>query len=375
MLHNYILRQAIWPLLSAITALGALALLTESISSLDLIIDQRQTLITYLQITGLALPQLVALIVPLAVFIASLYAMNRLQSDSELIVCSAAGMGRWQIASPVVKLAVVAMILNFAINAWVQPASFREMREKLYEVRADLAARLIRPGQFRQPAPGLTIYAKESEGRGRLIDLLIEDASDENRPVTYMAKVGQFTEIRGEPALVMTDGSIQALEENGSLQFLRFESYPFELTTFLEGPGNLFYKLSDRYLHQLIYPSPDSPWDWRNREKLLAEGHYRLSSPLFNVTFALMAMAAVLGGQHSRMGYTRRIIVASVAALLVRLLGFVAQSAAAGDVSLNVLQYLVPIAAGGVAAMVIISPGGRRKRSKPNPQLQEAPAV
>lgn len=362
MIHNYVLRQAIWPLLASVGALGALALLTHSISTLDLIIDQRQTLFTYFQITLMAMPQLVALILPLGVFIASLYSMNRLQADSELIVCSAAGMGRWQIAAPVVKLAIVALIANLAINLWVQPASFRSMRELIYEVRADIAAKLIRPGQYHSPAPGLTIYAKETERGGRMVDLLIEDASDPDREVVYMAKVGQFTEFGGEPALVMTDGSIQSIEPNGSLSFLSFESYPFALTSFLDGQGNLFYKLSDRYLYQLLFPSPDHPWDWKNRKDLLAEGHYRLSSPLYTLAFALIAMAAVLGGQFSRHGYAKRIVVASVAALVVRVIGFSVQSASADAVAANVLQYATPGLAGLVALLMIVKPERRMRQ-------------
>lgn len=353
MLHAYILRQAVWPLIASVGSLGLLALLTQSISTLDLIIDQRQTLLTYLQITGMALPQLIALILPLGVFIATLFASSRLHNDSELTVCSGAGMSRWQLASPLLKLATVALITNLAINLWVQPTSFREMRVKLYEVRSDLAAKLIRPGQFRTPANGLTIYAREIERGGRVVDLLIEDASDEERPVVYMAAQGQFTELRDEPALIMTNGSIQSREEDGSLSFLKFDSYPFELSTFIDGPGNLFYKLSDRYLHQLLFIDPNSLWDWNHREDLLAEGHYRLSAPLYNIAFALMALAAIIGGEFTRTGYGRRIAVAALAALGVRLLGFGVQSAAADTPWVNVLQYAVPVGAITVSSLML----------------------
>lgn len=362
MLHNYILRQAVWPLLAAVGALGGLALLTHSISTLDLIIDQRQGLITYFQITLMAMPQLIALILPLGMFIAALYAMNRLQSDSELIVCAAGGMGRWQIGSPVVKLAIVALMVNLVINAWVQPFSFRQMRELIHEVRAEVAAKLIRPGQYHTPAPGFTIFAQDAERGGKLLDLLIEDASDPDRVVTYHAKIGQFTDFRGEPALVMTDGSIQTVEDGGSLSFLSFESYPFQLTGFLDGSGNLFFKDSDRYVHQLLFPTFDQPGDWARRADMQAEGHYRLSSPLYNIAFALMALAAVVGGQFSRRGYAKRIIIASVSALLVRIVGFTVQSASEDAVAANVLQYGVPITASAVALLFLVKPQRRVAR-------------
>lgn len=371
LLQFYILRQTFWPLVASVASLALLALLTQSIATLELIIDQRQTFFTYLQITFLALPQLVALIMPVALFIASVYAANRLQSESEVVVCQAAGMSNWQNALPILKLAVVAMMVNLAINLWAQPSAYRDMRQRLYEVQGDLAARMVRPGEFRSPADGVTIYARDIGRAGALRDILIEDARDDSDPpIVYMAQTGLFTEVQGEPALRMSNGSIQSIDENQSLNYLQFESYTFILSSFMEGQSDVFYKLSDRYLHELLFPDQNDLWDWRNRYRLLAEGHYRLSAPLYNPALALIALAAIYGGQFSRTGYGRRIAVASAAALGARLVGFAVQSAAADAPELNVAQYAVPIITGLIALRIVI--GGPAK--PPNrPSRERAP--
>jgi lipopolysaccharide export system permease protein len=343
-IERYILRQALWPLVASVATLGLLALLTQSVSTLDLIIDQRQSLFTYLQITVLAMPQLVALILPLALFVAVIYAVNRLQNDSELVVCAAAGMSKRRIASPLMKIAMGALIANLAINLWVQPYSFREMRQRLFEVRGDLASRLVQPGQFRSASEGLTIYAREIERGGRLVDVLIHDTSDEDdAAITYMARAGVFTEARGEPLLLLYDGSIQSIDENHALSFLRFDSYNFPLDAFIGSEGDLFYKLSDRYLDQLFFPTPQDDWARIYRDRLHAEGHYRLAAPLYCPALVLLALASILGGEFSRTGYARRIALAAVAGLLVRLVGFAVQSACADNILLNPFQYAVPL--------------------------------
>lgn len=380
MLQRYFLRQTFWPLMASVGALGLLALLTQSIATLDIIIDQRQSIFAYMEITLLALPQLIALILPLALFVAALYALNRLHGDSELVVTSAAGMSRWQVASPIMKLAMVALMINLAINLWLQPVAYQHMRERLYEIRGDLAATLVRPGEFRQPAEGLTIYAREVEPGGRLVNLIIEDARDEASTVTYMAREGVFTKVDGEPALVMYDGSIQSLEADRSLSYLQFESYPFELSEFLDEPGDLFYKLSDRYLHQLLLPEPNDLRDWRYRPKLYSEANYRLAAPLYSPAFVLIALAAVVGGGFARTGNAGRIAIAAVAALMVRLAGFAAQSASAEEPSLNVTQYLIPLATCFVATIILLSARHERAPRRPNPKrrrgnhAQAAPA-
>jgi lipopolysaccharide export system permease protein len=363
-IERYILRQAFWPLVASVATLSLLALLTQSVSTLGLIIDQRQGLGTYLQITLLALPQLVAIILPMGLFFATVYAVNRLQNDSELVVCSAAGMSKNAIVSPFLKIAVGALIVNLAINLWVQPYSFREMRQRLFEVRGDLAARLVRPGEFRSATDGLTIYAREMERGGRLVDLLIQDSSNEETPVTYMARTGVFTEVRGEPALVMYDGSIQSVDENHSLSFLRFDSYQFQLDAFIDDESDLLYKPSDRYLDQLFFPPPEDELGIRYKDRLYAEGHYRLAAPLYAPALVLIALASVLGGEFSRTGYFKRIALAAAIALFVRLIGFAVESACADNIHLNPLQYVVPIVALIGGARALYSRGRMKRRGE-----------
>ena len=91
LLQRYLWSQAFWPTVLTLAALALLALLTQSLQTLDLIVENRQSALTFLKITVLALPQLIGIILPLAVFMASLYALNRMNSDSEIIVAKAAG--------------------------------------------------------------------------------------------------------------------------------------------------------------------------------------------------------------------------------------------------------------------------------------------
>src|SRR5262249_53138144 len=101
---------------------------------------------------------------------------------------------------------------------------------------------------------------------------------------------------------------------------------------------------SDRYLPELFYPDTSNYYDHRNVDTLLAEGHARISAPLLNLSMALLAILAVLGGDFNRRGYAQRIAIASAAALALRLAAFGAVAAGRDDPSLNFLQYLLPLA-------------------------------
>ena len=109
------------------------------------------------------------------------------------------------------------------------------------------------------------------------------------------------------------------------------------------------YKLSDRYLHELLFPDLQQDWEKKNRKALLAEGHNRIATPLYNIAFMAMALSAILGGGFSRLGYVRRIAIVFAVAALVRILGFVALSASEANVWLNILQYAIPLGATVIA--------------------------
>ena len=107
------------------------------------------------------------------------------------------------------------------------------------------------------------------------------------------------------------------------------------------------YKISDRYLHELLFPDLEQSWERGNRVKMIAEANNRLSAPLYNITFMAMALAAVIGGPFSRLlGYGRRMpCYVGAAAGVVRILGFGAQAACERNVWCNLIQYALPLGA------------------------------
>ena len=349
LIERYLFRQLLTPTLLAAAALGAVGLLSQSLGQLDIIIEQRQTAWVFLKVIFLAMPQLLNLILPIAVFVAALVGLNRLHAEHELVVCYAAGMSRWRVVSPGLRLAVMATLVGLSINLWVQPASYRAMRDIFYAAKTDLAATLVREGEFTEPAPRLTVYGQTVESDGKILNLFIHHRNETGGATTYTAREGRITYREGQPVLVMHNGSNQEFSRTGVLNYLSFEEYALDLTPFLKTRDGVTYEASDRYLHELLFPDLSRSYERKNREKLLAEGHSRLASPLYSLTFMAMACAAVLGSSFSRLGYGRRIAIAGALAALVRIIGFAVQSASEDNPWLNIMQYLVPVIAGGWA--------------------------
>ena len=355
LLERYLLRQLLIPTLLALAALTVVAFLSQSLSALSLIVDDRQSIIIFFKVTMLALPELVSLILPIAVFVAAAIALNRMHTEHEIVVCFANGMSRWKVISPAMRLAAFAALTSLALNLWVAPPASQALRTTIFQARADLAASLIKPGEFSEPSPGLTVYAQSASAGGALKNIFVHQQRA-NGSTTFSADNGLITKRGGTPMLIMRHGASQEFSATGVLNYLAFDEYALDLSAFTSGGDELHFKTSDRYLHELVFPDLTQPWERQYRKKMLSEAASRLASPLYNIAFMAIALTAVIGGSFTRLGYNRRIMVAASVAAGLRLLGFAAQAFSAHAVWMNLFQLIVPIVATAIALRRLFAP-------------------
>lgn len=343
LVERYLFRQLSIPVLGAMAALTAVAVLSQTLSALDVIVQHGQSPWTLIKITALAMPPLLALILPVALFVGALIALNRLQTEQEVVICFAAGMSRWRVIAPALRLATIFTLISLVLTVWVQPMTFRQLRLEYYRVKTDLAATLVRGGQFVQANQGLTVYVQSVDQNGLLRNPFIY-VPNPGGAQAFAAQEGRITKHGETPALVLRRGSTEEFSRAGVLNYLAFDEYVFDLTPYIPTDQPFRYKASDLWLHELFFPNLTLPWEQKNRRHYLAEAHSRLSAPLYNLSFMALALAGVLGGPFSRMGYGRRIARAAAAAVFVRIVGFGVTAGCESLEWLNVVQYLVPLA-------------------------------
>jgi lipopolysaccharide export system permease protein len=348
LLERYLLRQLLIPTLLALAALTVVAFLSQSLSALSLIVNDRQSLVVFLKVTALALPELISLILPVAVFVAAVISLNRMHTEHEIVVCFAGGMSRWDVISPAMRLAGFAALASLALNLWIAPPASQALRTTIFQARADLASSLVKPGEFSEPSPDLTVYVQSATPGGVLKNIFVHQQRA-NGSTTFSADTGLISKRGGAPMLIMHHGASQEFSGAGVLNYLAFDEYALDLSAFMSGGDELHFKTSDRYLHELVFPDLTQPWERQYRKKMLSEAAARLVSPLYNIAFMAIALAAVIGGSFTRMGYNGRIMAAASAAAGARLLGFAAQALAVHAVWVNALQLIVPVAAAAIA--------------------------
>ncbi len=355
-LDKYILRQCVVPLSLIMLAVTMIVWMTQSLQRIEIIVENGQGLGVFLFLSVLIIPSLLAVIIPFALFGAVVYTLYRLHSDSEIAVMFAAGVSRARLAAPLLLITALAAMATLYVNVDLMPRTYRVMKQMVANIRADFATSLLRSGEFIDAGDGFTVYVDDARPGGQFVGLLINDYRNAENRITYMAQRAVLQETDAGPLLLLKNGSRQSLADyTGDVEIIRFDDWAINLTTMKKKTGELQLEMTERYLSELLNPDLTKHYDRVNATKLIAEGHARLASPIY--AFALYAL---IGGSYSRRGYFGRVAVAGGAILALRVIGFVAQSAA-GDTGEVWMVYAPPLAAAGAAAFLLFAPPPARR--------------
>lgn len=354
------------PFVFATIVVTAIVWLTQSLQRIDIIVEHGQTLAMFGWLTLLIIPSLLAVIIPFALFAAAIYALHRLHSDSEIAVMFAAGVSRADVARPILVVTLFGALLTLWINIDLMPRSYRELKRQVAEIRANIASAVVRSGEFITIADGFTVYVDDARQGNQFSGLFIHDYRNGANAETYMAERALLRETGIGPILYLSAGNVQRVNpRSGEADIILFEKTAINLGQLDNGPGDLQLEMTERYIGELFNPDLSQTYDRDNADRLIGEGHGRLSAPIYAFAYILIAIYALIGGPYDRRGYAVRITLACAGVGTLRVAGFILQGEAA-ELRQFWLIYAAPIAAIIVAALLI---AGAPRRARKSPAM------
>ncbi len=361
-LDRYVLRQLLVALVAVTTALVALIWLTQSLRFVELVVNRGLSLRVFLELTGLLIPNFVAVILPITTFVVVQFVYQRLSGDRELTVMRSAGLSQWALARPALLAGLLALTVNMALNIWVVPASNTAFKEFQFELRNKVAAFLLQEGVFTAISDQLTVYVRSRDPDGTLRGILVEDDRQKNTRATILAESGRLVAEGDTPRVLLENGSREEIDaKSGRLDVLTFTEDTVDLAS--SGHGEDAARArddSEMSLRELFHPSAGAVARG-DAGKFLVEANRRLTQPLTTLSFALVALLSVLTGSFRRAGSLWRPLAAVLAMVGLLALGLTAQSLATrhpGFVPLIWMQALLP---GAVCAWVLFAPALTRE--------------
>ncbi len=320
--ERYILRRTFTMFLGALLWTLAISWTTQVLARINLVTDSGQSALTFFELATLILPSVIPIIVPFALIIAVAQTLSTMNTDSELVVVSAAGGSRWILMRPILVLAVLASVFSFAVDNGIDPYARERGRQLVAAARADLLSLVIQEGTFRKVDDGLYVQVAERLPDGRLGGIFVADSRQEGIDLVYYAKSGAVVQDSEKSMLIMSDGVVHRKSPEGELSVIRFTSYAFDLSAFSAAAGTITMFPKDRTLSYLVNPDPNDKIYQNNPQSFRAELHRRLTEWLYPLVFALIALAVAGDARSHRESRINPLVTSITIALFVRWLGF-----------------------------------------------------
>ena len=346
---RYMFRTTMGAFVITLVSLTVVMWFTQAIREFDLITSQRQTVFVFIGITGLLIPLLVMMIAPISLVLAVAHVLNKLSSDSEIIVMNAAGVSPWRLVSPFIAAALVVSLLVSVIAAYVSPLSLRELRDWATQVRADILTNIVQPGRFATVGGNLTFHIADRRPNGLLLGIFLDDRRDPNEHATYLAEQGEIVKNDTGSFLVLEKGSVQRLEAGQrDPRIVTFDRYAFDLSKFTSGQQAVIYNVREKYIWELLWPRAEDALYVAHSGEYRSELHDRFATPLYPLAFVILAYAFLGPPQTTRQSRTLALLGLIGAVSLLRLIGFLSIIFGVHVPSVIAVQYVALL--GSIAA-------------------------
>ena len=341
---------------------------SQALRGIDLMTSQGQTILTFLGITGLVIPALVLIIAPIALMIAISHTLNKLATDSEIIVMNAAGFSPFRLFYPFFYATCVVAALVAFIGAYLAPDGMRRIKQWDAEITADVLTNILQPGRFAQLDQNLTIRIRERLPGGVLGGVFVDDRRDPQQRVTIVADHGTVLKNESGSYLVLEDGNLERFEAGKrDPTLVVFQRYAFDMSKFSQG-RDVTLGIRERYLWELMWPDENDQTYQQLSGQFFAELHDRFMAPIYPFAFAALTFAFLGAPRTTRQSRNFSIGGSVFAVFGLRMVGFACSVMAVKTPIAALVQYLMLFAGIGVGLWMII--GG--VVVEPPPRLMEA---
>lgn len=338
-LNFYILRQVIAGLFVVTVAMLAIVWLTQSLRLIDMIMTKGLSVWLFLKLTFLLMPSFLVILMPIAVFAICLFVYNRMTIDKELVIANGAGLSPIQFAYPVIALGLVLTFLAYFMTFFWVPKSVVDFKELQWSIRNDFSHIILQEGEFNEIGPALTVYVRERDDKNAMYGLLIHDERGQTK-TTVIAERGAMVQTKNGARAVIENGSRQEMDKKtGRFSVLYFDRYVMDFGLVGEVARGRAKDIRELSMSELLAD--------RDNPRYLVELNKRISLPLYNICFVLLAVSFLVRGMHRRKGQTEKVVFSSVLMLLVQSASLGIENIAVKNTYLIPLMYLnvfVPIA-------------------------------
>ena len=245
------------------------------------------SILTLFKMLGYYIPDLLALLLPLSLFLSALLVVGRLYSDREMVVLMACGMPWRILLVPLMRFATLIMVIVALLTIWLMPAIHYQRENLLVQEESSVLLQTITPERFHAIQGGKVIFyvEKVSDKQHHLQGIFIAEKPEHPKAESEAFQWSILTAHKG-----------QIIKEKGLPYFLLMNGVRYE-----GKPGHKDYtKVSFSRYERIIDEKPKKVPDFHRVTPTLdllhheapgyqAEFQWRLSLPISVLIFGLLA--------------------------------------------------------------------------------------
>lgn len=313
---RYLFGQMIRTTIAVSITLVGIMWLFQTIRLLEVVINRGAPISNFLLMSVTVIPLWLTIAVPVSAFVAVIWVFQRAVADRELLVMQASGRSALQLARAPLTLGVLLTVVLILNSVLVLPQSFGVYKRVQFEVRNSIPTVMLQDNVFIDVVDGLTMLIGEKFDDGLARDLFIHDERNEGKIITMTARIGQFVERDGLPAVILQEGERIELSKSGdSGATLLFDTHtvtitPKDRTVSSQMPIDM----NEDTISNLLNPEKSPYPDYFNQRR--AEGHYRIVSPALALVLIMIATVGALFGQVRRHTWSKRTMLMIVGSII-----------------------------------------------------------
>jgi lipopolysaccharide export system permease protein len=293
-LHRYVLREHLGPLVFALTALTSILLLQYVGKNIGQLVGKGLSPWVIVEFFALSVPLTIALTLPMAVLVATLYAFSRLAAENEITALKASGVSLISVLKPVLWAASGITLLMIVFNDQVLPRANHQLAILQRDIAQKKPTFGLREQVINEVSPG-KFYLRAGhldENSNRMREVTIYDMGDPSRRRTIYADSGNMQLSKGMNDLELTlyDGNMQDVPTANAtelqrlyfkIDFVRMRGVgnQFEKSTTDSYKGNREMTVCEMYLarRRALADYSLAEQDFVEAKKQAAEAHLALS--------------------------------------------------------------------------------------------------
>ena len=203
----------------------------QAVNYLDFVIEDGHGFLVYFNYTLLSFPKILSRIYPFAVFLTFSYVLLKYENKNELIIFWNFGITKIEFINFFIKFSFWFVLLSLILNAVVTPLAQNKARSFIRSSDLDFFESILKPKKFVDVVKNLTIYFERKNKNGKLINIFLNEKSNNNESQTTIAKTGKF-EVKGDKKIFILYNGKTIRTLNGKVSEFEFSKTDFNISNF-----------------------------------------------------------------------------------------------------------------------------------------------